>query len=47
LQQWTRDGRFLAAWKLLIGKLDRLKGLNWEEAIGDGSFTRAKRGAPR
>ncbi len=47
LAEWTRDGRFLAAWKKLLGKLDRLKGLHWEEAIGDGSFSRAKRGAPR
>ena len=47
LRDWTNDGRFLAAWTRLLGKLDRLKGLNWEEAIGDGSFSRAKRGAPR
>lgn len=47
LYEWTNDGRFLAAWQRLLGKLDRLKGLNWEEAIGDGSFSRAKRGAPR
>lgn len=47
LGAWTRDGRFLAAWRRLLGKLERLKGLNWEEAIGDGSFSRAKRGAPR
>lgn len=47
LQEWTRDGRFLAIWKMLLGKLDRLRGLNWEEAIGDGSFSRAKKGAPR
>jgi len=46
-QEWTRDGRFLAAWEKLLGQLDRLKGLHWEEAIGDGSFSRAKRGAPR
>jgi transposase len=47
LDEWTRDGRFLAAWQRLLGKLDRLRGINWEEAIGDGSFSRAKRGAPR
>ena len=45
LREWTDDGRFLAAWQKLLGKLDRLKGLNWEEAIGDGSFVRAKKGA--
>ena len=47
LREWTDDGRFLAAWELLLGKLDRLKGINWEEAIGDGSFVRAKKGVPR
>ena len=47
LRQWTDDGRFLAAWQKLLGRLDRLKHINWEEAIGDGSFTRAKKGAPR
>jgi transposase len=47
LDEWTGDDRFLAAWKRLLGKLDRLKGLNWEEAIGDGSFARAKKGARR
>ena len=44
---WTDSGVFLEAWKRLLGKLDRLKGVNWEEAIGDGSFSRAKRGVPR
>ena len=46
LREWSDDGRFLAVWELLLGKLDRLKGINWEEAIGDGSFVRAKKGAP-
>jgi transposase len=44
LREWSEDGRFLAAWEKLLGKLDRLKGINWEEAIGDGSFVRAKKG---
>ena len=47
LREWTDSGIFLKAWERLLGKLDRLKGLNWDEAIGDGSFSRAKRGAPR
>lgn len=47
LDEWTRDGRFLAAWQKLLGRLDRLKGLQWEEVIADGSFSRAKKGAPR
>lgn len=47
LREWVDDGRFLEAWRRLLGKLDRLKQLDWDEAIGDGSFARAKRGAPR
>lgn len=46
-REWTDSGVFLKAWKRLLGKLDRLKGIRWDEAIGDGSFSRAKRGAPR
>ena len=47
LREWTDGGIFLKAWERLLGKLDRLKGLHWDEAIGDGSFSRAKRGVPR
>ena len=47
LRAWTDSGVFLKAWERLLGKLDRLKGINWQEAIGDGSFSRAKKGAPR
>jgi transposase len=47
LRAWSDDGRFLAVWQRLLGQLDRLKGINWEEAIGDGSFVRAKKGVPR
>ena len=47
LRAWSEDGRFLAAWQRLLGQLDRLNGINWEEAIGDGSFVRAKKGVPR
>ena len=45
LQEWTADGRFETAWQKLLKQLDRLKGLDWREVIGDGSFSRAKRGA--
>jgi transposase len=47
LREWVDDGRFLIAWRRLLGKLGRFKHIDWEEAIGDGSFSRAKRGAPR
>ena len=46
LKEWSESGVFTAAWRRLLGKLDRLRGINWEEAIGDGAFCPAKRGAP-
>jgi len=47
LNEWSRNGSFAAAWKLLLGKLHRWKHINWEEAIADGTFSPAKKGAPR
>ena len=44
-RDWTRDGVLQAAWDRLLGKLDRLRRIDWQESIGDGSFSRAKRGA--
>ena len=46
-RDWVAAGVFLAAWERLLGKLDGFRGINWEEAIGDGVFSPAKRGAPR
>jgi transposase len=47
LRDWVDAGIFLVAWQRLLCKLDGLRKLNWEEAIGDGTFSPAKRGAPR
>lgn len=47
LRAWVDAGIFLLAWQRLLGKLDGFRGINWEEAIGDGTFSPAKRGAPR
>lgn len=44
LNAWVADGRFQRAWTRLLGRLDRLKGLRWEEALGDGTFSPAKSG---
>lgn len=44
-RDWTRSGTFRAAWDLLLGQLAQRRGIDWEEAIGDGSFSRAKKGA--
>lgn len=42
LRDWTHEGRFVQAWRRLLEKMDRLRGINWEEAMADGSFSRAK-----
>jgi hypothetical protein len=35
---------FQKAWARLLGKLDGLKDINWEEAMADGTFSPAKKG---
>ena len=44
LQDWSRWGVFQKAWARLLGKLDGLKDINWEEAMADGTFSPAKKG---
>ena len=44
LKEWTESGVFRLAWEKLLGKLDGLRGINWEQAIGDGTFSPAKKG---
>ena len=45
--KWTRNGVFAEAWKRLLGRLQSMKKVHWEEAIGDGTFAAAKKGVPR
>ena len=47
LKAWTEAGLFQQAWARLLRKLDALKQIDWEEAIGDGTFSPGKKGAPR
>ena len=47
LQEWTQAGIWVAAWRRLLGKLDHLRQIDWEEAMGDGTFSPGKKGAPR
>lgn len=47
LQQWTKAGVWVKAWRAYLGELDQRGLLNWEEAFVDGSFAQAKRGVPR
>ena len=43
-RDWTRSGVFRKAWDRLLGKVLGNRGISFEEAIGDGSFSRAKKG---
>ncbi len=47
LNEWTQAGTWVIAWQRLLGKLDELREINWEEAMADGTFSPAKKGAPR
>lgn len=47
LKEWSEKGIWPSAWAMLLGKLDKLKQINWEEAIADGTFAAAKKGALR
>lgn len=47
LRDWTETGIWLAAWRRLLSQLDEFQGINWEEAMADGTFSPAKKGAPR
>jgi hypothetical protein len=47
LKEWSEKGIWQTAWAMLLGKLDKLKQINWEEAIADGTFAAAKKGALR
>ncbi|TWU56437.1 hypothetical protein Poly51_23480 [Rubripirellula tenax] len=44
-KKWTEDGTFLKAWQILIRRMDRRKLLHWSQAMGDGTFSPAKKGA--
>ena len=44
---WVDAGIFRLAWQRLLRRLDGFRGIRWDEAIGDGTFSPAKRGAPR
>lgn len=47
LKAWSESGLFREAWTRLLGQLDEFRGIDWEEAIADGTFAPAKKGAPR
>jgi len=45
LKEWTEAGIFQQAWSRLLQQLDGLKSIRWEEAMADGTFSPAKKGA--
>lgn len=42
---WTEAGLWKTAWARLLRKLDRRGRVDWEEAMADGTFSSAKKGA--
>ena len=45
LKEWEDQGVWLQAWRTLLGALDQVGLLRWDEAFLDGSFAPAKKGA--
>lgn len=45
LQEWTTTGRFAKAWERCLGQLDGMGRIDVEEALADGTFAKAKKGA--
>ena len=45
LKAWTEAGLWKKAWGRLLRKLDRRGRIHWQEAIADGTFSSAKKGA--
>lgn len=44
LQQWTESGVWLIVWRILVEHLDEAGEIDFDQAIGDGTFAPAKRG---
>lgn len=45
LRDWTKAGIFQQAWALGLRTLDGQGKIDWSEAIADGTFAKAKKGA--
>ena len=43
MQEWTAAGVWKKSWRRLLKKLDALNQIDWEEAMGDGTFLPAKK----
>ena len=47
LRDWEEQDIWLNAWRAFLSELDQLGQLDWSEALADGSFAPAKKGAMR
>lgn len=45
LQDWSRSGVLSQAWRRGLERLDRRRRMDWKQALADGMFARAKKGA--
>ena len=43
--EWSASGVWDEAWARLVGLVDDLAGLDWQQLLADGTFARAKKGA--
>ncbi|MCA9058117.1 MAG: transposase, partial [Planctomycetaceae bacterium] len=46
-RDWTESGVLFEAWRRLLRLMDRRKLLDWSQAMGDGTFSPAKKGGLR
>lgn len=42
--EWTEAGLIVKAWERLLRRMDRRQLLDWSQAMGDGTFSPAKKG---
>jgi len=45
--EWVKAGIWDQAWQRLLSQMDKRKLIHWSEAMGDGTFAPAKKGAKR
>ena len=47
LGRWEEDGTWLKMWRSYLSQLDKDGLIDWEECFIDGTFSAAKKGAPK
>jgi transposase len=46
LKLWLEQDSFRTAWQMLAEKYERLRGINWDKVLIDGSKHKAQKGGP-